>query len=409
MKNYRSQEMPLPPQNLNKTIKFEISKLGSKAKVCMDENQILSQMIKQQSHFLTRSKKNLKKYITRNHPSIDIQKDLATGNLDISKINKSLKVRRFSLRQRYHSLSLNMDKNLNYLKDELVLLSDRKFIYENALIAKEINIQILEKALSNIVLNAGEREEIREIYSGDIDDDEDEMIKNLEHFQRNLLSESKNYNKYHNKCEKLTKEILELKNILNGKTEISNLSKSNISKNSNMFHESKLLSGDLNLNIINESSSYYDDDSFYEDSFIDYDSMNFHDMVSDKCCLKNKKYGKILNVPNLDLKQIEFNKKKIKQEDAEKSLSREFEDSDSEINKKIKKMKEKIKKIKKKNLKKIKLKELEKKITQMKKIINNYTKYPIKEQSKSMRINTPTNHDNKMDNRISVTEADQIK
>ena len=100
MKNYRSQEMPMPPQNLNQTIKFEISKLGSKAKVCMDENQILSQMIKQQSHFLTRSKKNLKKYITRNHPSIDIQKDLATGNLDISKINKSLKVRRFSLRQR---------------------------------------------------------------------------------------------------------------------------------------------------------------------------------------------------------------------------------------------------------------------------------------------------------------------
>ena len=58
------------------------------------------------------------------------------------------------------------------------------------------------------------------------------------------------------------------------------------------------------------------------------------------------------------------------------------------------------------------MKELEKKIMQMEKIINNYTKYSIKEQSKSsksMRIGKPVIHDNKMDNRISVTEEDQIK
>ena len=400
MKNFRSQEEPLRHQNLDQTIKSEISKLGSKAKVCMDENQILIQTMKQQYHFLTESKKNLKKYTTTQHINTDIQRDLTSGNTDLSKINKTLRSKRFSLRQRYHNLTLNMDQNLNYLKGELDLLSERKFIYENALIAKDINIKILQKTLDNILENSLEREDIREIYSKDLDEDEDEMIKDLEHFQKTLLSELKSFNKYHNRCEKLQKELSELNSKINNKNEIPNLNKNNITIN-----DSKFANDDLNSNIIDESSSYYDDDSFYEDPLIDYDSMNFQDMVSDKCYLKKKNYGKILNIPIIDLKQIEFNKKKIKQEDAEKSLSREFEDSDSEVNKKIKKIKEKIKKIKKKSKKKLKLKELEKKIMQMKKIIKNYTKCPVKEQSKSVRIDEP----NSQDNRKAVTEINQTK
>ena len=408
MKTFRSQDIPIHHRNLNQTIKIQISKLGSKAKVCMDENQILVQMIKQQSHFLNNNKRNLKKYISSNHFHTDYQKDLTSGNKDLLKINKSLKTKRFSLRQRYHSLTLNMDKNLDNLKGELILLSERKFIYENALIAKNINIALLQKTLNNILENSLEREETREIYSKDLDDDEDVMIKQLEYFQKVLLTHLKSFNKYHIKCEKLKQELLELNSKLNDKNAISNLSKSNISKKNNEISDSKLTNDDMNSNVINESSSYYDDDSYLEDPFIDYDSMNFQDNVSDKCYLKNKNYGKILNIPIIDLKQIEFNKKKIKQEDAEKSLSREFEDSDSEVNKKIKKIKEKIKKIKKKNQKKLKLKELEKKISEMRKIIISYSKSPKKGQLKSMKKDVPDTPIGQI-NRISVTEYNQTK
>ena len=75
-------------------------------------------------------------------------------------------------------------------------------------------------------------------------------------------------------------------------------------------------------------------------------------------------------IPKINLEQIEFNKMKFKQEDAEKSLSRELKNFD-EIDLKKELVKSMIKKEKAKNKKlNNKLMNLSKKINMMKKIIN---------------------------------------
>ena len=81
------------------------------------------------------------------------------------------------------------------------------------------------------------------------------------------------------------------------------------------------------------------------------------------------------DIPKLNLEQIEYNKRKFKQEDAEKSLSREIKEYDEE-KLKIKELKNKIKRAKIKNKKyQDKCAKFEKKLKIMEKIIFNMEKY----------------------------------
>ena len=98
-------------------------------------------------------------------------------------------------------------------------------------------------------------------------------------------------------------------------------------------------------------------------------------------------------IPKINLEQIEYNKRKFKQEDAEKSLSREIKDYD-EYDLKIKDLKNKIRKAKIKNKRYMdKCINFENKIKMMNKIIMNMQKYNF-ELTKSASRN-PNSYNNK--------------
>ena len=97
-------------------------------------------------------------------------------------------------------------------------------------------------------------------------------------------------------------------------------------------------------------------------------------------------------IPKINLGQIEFNKMKFKQEDAEKSLSRELKNFD-EFKTKKKLIKSMIKKEKAKNKKLVnKFKNLIQKINMMKKIVNSMELYNYKLSVSAVRnIKVPEN------------------
>ena len=114
--------------------------------------------------------------------------------------------------------------------------------------------------------------------------------------------------------------------------------------------------------ILNDTiTSEYDDD----------ENIEFLPNNNNYCPLKLDKKFKI---PKINLEQIEYNKRKFKQEDAEKSLSREIKDY-TEDDLKIKDLKNKIRKAKNKNKKyQDKIANFQKKIKLMEKIIDNLQK-----------------------------------
>ena len=101
--------------------------------------------------------------------------------------------------------------------------------------------------------------------------------------------------------------------------------------------------------------------------------------------------GTNFEIPKINLEQIEYNKRKLKQEDAEKSLSREMKDYD-EYDLKIREMKNEIKKAKYKNRKyQEKCSDFEKKIKMMEQIIINMKKYNFDLSISSNRNNNSYN------------------
>ena len=108
-------------------------------------------------------------------------------------------------------------------------------------------------------------------------------------------------------------------------------------------------------------------------------------------------------IPKINLVQIEYNKRKFKQEDAEKSLSREIKNYDDE-DIKIKEIKNKLRKIKNKNQKyQKKCANFEKKFKMMKKIINNMTKYNY-----GFSVSSSRNKEKILDNGLSFGGVDKI-
>ena len=127
--------------------------------------------------------------------------------------------------------------------------------------------------------------------------------------------------------------------------------------------------------ILNETiTSEYEDDENFE----------FFPPTNNLCPIKLD--GKF-KIPKIDLGQIEYNKRKFKQEDAEKSLSRDIEGDDSE-DLKIREIKNNIRKAKNKNKKyQNKCANFQKKLKMMEKIIKNMTMYNY-EMSMSSARNT---------------------
>ena len=346
----------------------------------MDENQILMDTINNICINIKKSKQQLKKF-SSNQNKENAKSELNKNISNLTKTNKNLIIQKKMLFHKYIKLKNKYFTELEPVNTELKLLNDRKFILENIIKRRDFEIEQYETNLE-IFYAPLVREEKREIFSNNIDIDEDSIIYNLEKSQTTLLNKLKDFNKYHNKATELKKEketLIKLTKKLKGKRNINDLSmeeknflnnKINSRKNKFLQNNQDIMNTSL-LNSIDGNSSILSDimndtiNSEYEDEEnIEFISLqkNYKPLILTQN-LKNK-------IPKINLEQIEFNKMKFKQEDAEKSLSRELKNFD-EIELKKELVKSMIKKEKAKNKKlNNKIISLSKKINMMKKIIN---------------------------------------
>ena len=370
-----------PKQSTKKThkIKEHLSQLASTIKIRMDENQILMDTINNICINIKKSKQQLKKF-SSNQNKENAKSELNKNITNLTKSNKNLIIQKKLLFHKYIKLKNKYFTELEPVNTELKLLNDRKFILENIIKKRDFEIGRYEVSLE-VFYAPLVREDKREIFSNNIDIDEDSIIINLEKSQTTLLNKLKDFNKYHNKAIELKKEkeiLVKILKKLKGKRNINNFSveEKNILYNKNNSRKNKYSQNiqDISNSLIN---SIEGNESILSDIMNDTINSEYEDEEYIEFISLQKNYKPLIltenlktKIPKINLEQIEFNKMKFKQEDAEKSLSRELKNFD-EIDLKKELVKSMIKKEKAKNKKlNNKLMNLSKKINMMKKIIN---------------------------------------
>ena len=370
-----------PKQSTKKThkIKEHLSQLASTIKIRMDENQILMDTINNICINIKKSKQQLKKF-SSNQNKENAKSELNKNITNLTKSNKNLIIQKKFLFQKYIKLKNKYFTELEPVNTELKLLNDRKFILENIIKKRDFEIGRYEVSLE-VFYAPLVREDKREIFSNNIDIDEDSIIINLEKSQTTLLNKLKDFNKYHNKAIELKKEkeiLVKILKKLKGKRNINNFSveEKNILYNKNNSRKNKYSQNiqDISNSLINSIDG---NESILSDIMNDTINSEYEDEEYIEFISLQKNYKPLIltenlktKIPKINLEQIEFNKMKFKQEDAEKSLSRELKNFD-EIDLKKELVKSMIKKEKAKNKKlNNKLMNLSKKINMMKKIIN---------------------------------------
>ena len=370
-----------PKQSTKKThkIKEHLSQLASTIKIRMDENQILMDTINNICINIKKSKQQLKKF-SSNQNKENAKSELNKNITNLTKSNKNLIIQKKLLFHKYIKLKNKYFTELEPVNTELKLLNDRKFILENIIKKRDFEIGRYEVSLEVFYAPLA-REDKREIFSNNIDIDEDSIIINLEKSQTTLLNKLKDFNKYHNKAIELKKEkeiLVKILKKLKGKRNINNFSveEKNILYNKNNSRKNKYSQNiqDISNSLINSIDG---NESILSDIMNDTINSEYEDEEYIEFISLQKNYKPLIltenlktKIPKINLEQIEFNKMKFKQEDAEKSLSRELKNFD-EIDLKKELVKSMIKKEKAKNKKlNNKLLNLSKKINMMKKIIN---------------------------------------
>lgn len=348
-------------QKRNKSLsaRLELSALATEARSGIDENNHLISSIDILKSLVKNNKQTLNKLISCNKISKkEIENNLNDEKQEMILLNKNLKGERNLMKLKYSKTKNEIDQTLSNLKTELDILVNRKFIFQNVLLEKEAIIKKIKLEIKNLCKAPFPlvKEDIRESY---LNMEESEVIyeENLELAQGNLMAECKYFNKYQNKYVSLIDE----KNSLLSEKKIINNNSQKTKKLETIYEYMEKLGEEESF--LNESIC-----STYED---DYNDTQFPDVVDGKCVIKKSNLENSFNLPKLSLNQIIYNKKRIKPEEEEKSLSRIII-NDKEL--KIKKMKENLKKLKKKiKLKESRCQKFEEKIKNMENIINNYS------------------------------------
>ena len=243
----------------------------------------------------------------------------------------------------------------NNLKTEYETLQNKNFILENVIKEKDSIIKKLNRDLNYILKYPVFKESKREIKILNPYEIEDDLFDDLDYYQDLLLSKSKGYNKYSNKINNLKEIINKFK-----KSEINNSSRNVIQ--TLIVIEPYRIKDNLN------KTESYDFDELNSDSE---DNVNFCDKIDNINYIKNKE--KKIIIPKIDLKQIEYNKRKFKPQDEEISLSRSKNDDISLMESKIRRLKQKIKNFKRRvKMKFEKIIQYEQSIPEMKSILKNY-------------------------------------
>ena len=353
--------------------------LSQIANICIDNiniNKILNDKISLILKTINENKKLIEKYLKllllpKNNLVKIIKsdfklknKEIQNCNLNLIKFNQNLKIKKLQL------LDIITEKSNE--KQEYENLLEQQFIIKNALIKKDNYINKFYNDLNYLITYPLFIEKKREYYLKDIILDND-MKDILIYYQNILTKKSKKFNKIHNEIISLENTIknlkIEKKNInLNINTEEINSTENNIITTT----INNLTNFNINDDNYNYSEQFSNDDNNSELNEINFEDNNF---------LFNSLNNKI-NIPKIDLKQIDFNKKKYLEEIM---LSRDLNSNEDYIfiKNKIKLLKRKIKKYKIKiKIKQEKLRKYEEKIFDMKNFLIINEKNYIKEINK---------------------------
>jgi hypothetical protein len=338
----------------------QISVLATEARNNIDENQQLSDAIAILNNLLQKTKKIIKTLISKKNISkIEIENNLKEEKYGQKKLNKILRGEKNFIRLKYNKTNNELNQVIKPLENELDILNNRKFIYENALFEKQSIINKIKNEITQIKLN---REDTNEKY---ISCGESNKIfdKINDSSQTMILNEGKLFNKYEN----INIKLLENKKLL--LDEIQNIYSGKKNSYSNIIY----------------ISSYNDDSKYEADSYLnesitstleeEYMYLPFIQNELQLSMIEKNKVRSKFRMTNLLLEQIKYNNERVKPDEVEKSLSRIMEKNKGKDSKeiKIKKLKEKINRVKKRIQKKeVMCKQYEDKKRSMEFYIQNY-------------------------------------
>ena len=338
----------------------QISVLATEARNNIDENQQLSDAITILNNLLQKTKKIIKTLISKKNISkIEIENNLKEEKYGQKKLNKILRGEKNFIRLKYNKTNNELNQVIKPLENELDILNNRKFIYENALFEKQSIINKIKNEITQIKLN---REDTNEKY---ISCGESNKIfdKINDSSQTMILNEGKLFNKYEN----INIKFLENKKLL--LDEIQNIYSGKKNSYSNIIY----------------ISSYNDDSKYEADSYLnesitstleeEYMYLPFIQNELQLSMIEKNKVRSKFRMTNLLLEQIKYNNERVKPDEVEKSLSRIMEKNKAKDSKeiKIKKLKEKINREKKRIQKKeVMCKQYEDKKRSMEFYIQNY-------------------------------------
>jgi hypothetical protein len=374
--------------------KKNISHIAYMCKEILNNNKFLNEKISLFTKTISENKKLLEKYLKllslpKNNLIKIIKSDFKLKNQEIHNNILSLIKYNYNLKLKYLNLN-DIIQEKNEMKQEYEDLLEKHFLIKNANDRKDNYIIKFYFDLKFLIDYPLFIEKKREFYLKESEILDEEFHYILMYYQNKLIKKSKKFNKLQNKINSLQNTV----NNLNIEKKNINLITINTEENFNTTENIVNTTINNNLSTINNNLSTINNNII--DNNIDNNIEEHIDDFSDNLCneelnnelneiyfedniitynyLKNK-----INIPKIDLKQIEFNKKKYMEEIM---LSRELNSNeDNQILKsKIKEKKNKIKKYKIKIKIKIeKLRKYEEKIKEMKNYLIQNEKNYLKE------------------------------
>ena len=359
-RNYINQNVHISRNN-RAELKNQLSFLATTAKKRLDQNQNLNELIKIKKKQISRNKENLTKFSSFNSQKNNVKElgnkiiiEIKSNNKELLSLNNYLYEQINNLKNRYITMQNLYFKNNEILQNNLDNLKDRQFIYENALKEKKFRINKLTNYISEIYMQFFSNN-IVDIFPDEQNlDGEDELNKNLNNYKDFLFSKCLGFNKYKKSISQSKKKIAELKNkIKNINKYINTLKNVNTNfdcidfsnyKSNNIYIEGEECLNDLNdksdinINLITNT-----EDSFCESNIIENENLESFNLISNSLFEEKTKIKLNLSIPRIDLSLINYNKKKMKVEDKEKSLSRNNSYSKRKESRRVNKLKKKIK------------------------------------------------------------------
>ena len=360
-KNKIKQNVPISRNNKS-DIKNKLSFLATNAKNRLNQNQNLNELITIKRKQISRNKENLTKFSSlnltiKNGTELENQiiKEIKSNNKELLSLNIYLNEQINNLNNRYESLKELWYKNNESLVDQLNILKDRKFIYENVLAEKEVQIRRLDTNLTELYFQLYKDLEKREILFDDqYYDYDEELSNNLNNYKDILFNKCLGFNKYKNMSKTLKKQSIELKNKIKNITRYINTLK-NLNNNFDFIDFSKYnnnlcIEGEECMkenNDISDNIRINTDDSILlsneAGSFETEEEIDTYDIIINSLIEEKSKLKLDVKIPKIDLSQINYNKRKLKFEDKEKSLSRNNEYDKDIYSIRKRKIKKKIK------------------------------------------------------------------